>query len=189
MPIDMFLRRKKDTLKKEDKSFKGQVDEKIKSLCDKINSLGDCYTTSSCSGRIVLMIDQEKKANGLILKNYHDIISFELLKKDLNEILKKYKEDIKFKMEPCALHVAFRTFENAKEFYEKAKLLGWKKAGVISFDKRFIVEINGSEKLEFPIMQKKKILVDDNFLKIVLEDANRKMQRGWEKIEKLRKEI
>ena len=39
MPIDMFAKRKKDILFKEDKSSKGNIDEKIKDLCKKINSL------------------------------------------------------------------------------------------------------------------------------------------------------
>jgi tRNA wybutosine-synthesizing protein 3 len=188
MLIDMFLKRKKDILSKEDKSSKGNIDEKIKDLCKKINSLKNCYTTSSCSGRIVIIIDQEKKAEGLLTKVYHSLISFEELKKDLNELIER-KEDFKFKMEPCALHVAFRTFGQAKEFYEKAKLLGWKKAGVIAFDKRFVVEINSSDRLEFPIIRKGKILVNDEFLKIVVEEANEKLKKGWGKIEKLGESI
>lgn len=188
MPIDMFLRRKNDILSKEDKSSKGNVDEKIKDLCEKINFLKDCYTTSSCSGRVVIMINQEKKAEGLLTKVYHDLISFEQIKKDLEE-LKNRKEDFKFKLEPCALHVVFRNFEDAQKFYEKAKLLGWKKAGVIAFDKRFIVELTSSERLEFPIIQNGKILVDDEFLKIVVEDANGKLKKGWMKIEKLRENL
>ena len=180
----MFIKRKKDILSKEDNSSKGNIDERIKDLCEKINSLKDCYTTSSCSGRVVVMIDQEKKAKGLLTKVYHDFISFEELKKNLKELMKK-KENFKFKMEPCALHVAFKTFEQAKEFYEKAKLLGWKKAGVIAFGKRFIVELNSSERLEFPIIKNRKILVNDEFLKIVIGDANKKLKKGWMKIEKL----
>ena len=117
-------------------------------------------------------------------KVYHSLISFEEIKKDLDELVKR-KEDFNFKMEPCALHVAFRTFGQAKEFYEKAKLLGWKKAGVIAFDKRFVVELNGSERLEFPIIKNGKILVDDGFLKIVVEEANEKLKKGWVKIQKL----
>lgn len=188
MPTDMFLKRKKDILSKEDKSSKGNVDEKIKDLCEKINSLKDCYTTSSCSGRIVIMINQEKKAEGLLTKVYHNLISLEEIKKDLEELTNR-KEEFKFKLEPCALHVAFKTFEQAKEFYEKAKLLGWKKAGVIAFDKRFVVELTSSERLEFPVIKDGKILVDDEFLKIVVEDANEKLKKGWGKIEGLEKEI
>jgi len=188
MPIDMFLRRKKDILKKEDKSFKGDVDEKIRNLCDKINSLADCYTTSSCSGRVVLMIDEDEKKKGLMLKLYHDLISFSELKKDLNEIIKTGK-NIRFKMEPCALHVACKNFEDAQKICERARFVGWRRTGIISSERRFVIEMNSTEKMDFPITKMGKILVDDNFLKIIVEDANKKLKKCWEKIEKLEKEI
>ena len=47
--MDSFEQRKKDVLNKEDKSSIGGVDSKIKSLCDKINSLDGVYTTSGWS--------------------------------------------------------------------------------------------------------------------------------------------
>ncbi len=188
MPIDIFLRRKKDVLSKEDKSSKGNIDEKIKDLCEKINSLGDCYTTSSCSGRVVIMIDQEKKAEGLLTKVYHNLISFEEIKKDLEELMKK-KENFKFKMEPCAIHIACKTLEDSQKIYDLGKLSGWKKSGIIFFGRRFMIELTSSERLEFPIINNGKILVNDEFLKIVVENANEKLKRGWGKIKKLEENL
>ena len=188
MPIDMFLKRKKDILSKKDKSFIGDIDDKIKSLCDRINSLEDCYTTSSCSGRVVLMIDQEKKDKELMLKIYHNFISFAELKKNLNELLKTGK-NIRFKMEPCALHVACREFEQAKKLCNDARVAGWKRTGIISSEKRFVIEMNSTEKLDFPVIRNRKMLVDDNFLKIIAEEANEKLERCWRKIEELEKNI
>jgi tRNA wybutosine-synthesizing protein 3 len=182
--IDIFQQRKKDVLSKQDKSSKGNWDKHIFELCEKINLSEDYYTTSSCSGRIVLMIDQEKKGRGLFKKVYHDLISFEELKKDLNEILCKYKKPIKLKMESCALHVACKNLEDAQKLYDKAKLAGWKKSGIISSGSRFIVELTNTDKLEFPIIRKGKVLVDEEFLKIIVDEANRKLKRGWLKIQK-----
>jgi len=180
----MFLKRKIDILSKQDKSYKGFWDKHIKKLCDKLNSLENYYTTSSCSGRVVLMIDQEKKGRNLFKKVYHELISFKELKEDLNEIIKDEKKPIKFKLESCALHVACRTFEDAQELYNKAKLAGWKKSGIISSGSRFIVELTNTDKLEFPIIRDKKLLVDDEFLKVIVDEANKKLKRGWERIEK-----
>ena len=84
MPQDNFAKRKLDVLLKTDKSHKGKWDKKILNLCKKINKLENYYTTSSCSGRIVLMIDNEKKQENLFIKVYHDLTSFKQLKKDLN---------------------------------------------------------------------------------------------------------
>ena len=192
MPRDMFPRRKQDILSKHDKSSKGGYDKKIAKLCSKINSLENYYTTSSCSGRVVVMVDQDKKGGGLFVKIYHDAISFNELKRELTKITnnKKYKKNlIKFKQEPCILHVACKSFEDAKKIYEKATQGGWKRSGIIAFNRRFVVEMNGTEKLEFPIIANGKILVDDNFLRVIVKKSNSNLKKIWEKIGKLRKLI
>ncbi len=187
MYTNNFLQRKQDVLSKLDKSSKEKWDKKIFRLCEKINNSSNYYTTSSCSGRIVIMVDQEKKAKGLFLKRYHNIISFNQLKKDLIEISKKNKKLIKFKQEPCILHVACKNFSYAEKIYNKVKLGGWKKSGIIASGKRLVVEMNGTEKLEFPIMSKGKILVDSFFLKLIVKKSNKNLKKSWERIEKLEK--
>ena len=179
-----FLKRKQDVLSKEDKSSIGKWDEKISSLCNKINSLENYYTTSSCSGRVLLMIDQDKKAENLFVFVSHDKISFKQLKEELAKA-EKNKKQIKFKFEPCIIHIACKTLEDAEKIYEKGKMAGWKKSGIIEIKKNFIVELNASEKLELPIIQKGKLLVDDNFLKIIVEESNTKFEKVWVKIKKL----
>lgn len=183
-----FSRRKKDILSKKDKSYKGSWDRHIKSLCNKINLLENYYTTSSCSGRVVLIINQEKKESNLFIKVYHDKISFDTLKKELNSALKKNKK-IKFKFEPCALHVSCKTLKDAQNLYNKAKLAGWKRSGIIATANRFMVELNSTEHLEFSIIENNKILVDDEFLQIVVKESNKKLENSWKKIEKLEKTL
>ena len=235
-----FQQRKKDVLSKLEKSSLGKWDEKIVSLCDKINSLENYYTTSSCSGRILLMIDQEKKAENLFLFVSHDKIKFDNLKNILKEIvspsarnnfgseiasrqispplnfvnaLSKLKlgetvgrkrgdnkserseqnelknKNVKFKMEPCILHVACESLEDAEKLFEIGKNAGFKRLGIIGTSHGFTFELNSSEKLEFPIIQNKKILVDDEFLKIAVDEANRKLEKSWMRIRKLEREI
>jgi len=179
--MDSFQQRKKDILSRKDKSSIGEWDKKIFKLCNKINSLENFYTTSSCSGRIILMLDENKKSFGLFLKNYHDKVSFGKLKKDLKEIIKKNKK-IKFKLEPCIIHIACKTLDDAKFILDLANNSGWKNPSIISLGKNPIVELNGTERIEFPISDGKNILVDDKFLKIVLKKANEKLENGWKKI-------
>ena len=197
---NIFLQQKKEILSKKDKSSKRSWDEKIVKLCKKINSLENYFTTSSCSGRIVLMIEQDKKANNLFLKVYHELICLEKLKKDLEEVntlracpetfsQKMFTKGIKFKMEPCILHVACKNLEYAQELLDKAKLSGWKRSGIISSKKRFVIELNSTEKLEFPIIKDDKILVGDVFLKLIVKEADKKLKRTWGKIERLEKLI
>jgi len=175
-------------LSKLDKSSAGKWDKRIASLCDKINSKEQFYTTSSCSGRIILMLDKEKKAPGLFLKIWHEQISFEELKKSLKELSSK-KDLIKFKLEPPIIHVACRELEGASELLGKGISVGFKRSGLLSAGRNTVLELNSTERLEFPILNNGKILVDDNFLKLVMEQANEKLKRGWLRIEKLRKII
>ncbi len=186
MSQDFFTQRKKAVLLKIDKSSKQSWDKKIISLCNKINSKENYYTTSSCSGRLLLMIYQEKKQDDLFCKVYHNKVSFSKFKNDLKEVLNKYKnKNIKFKQDPPILHIACKEMKDAKELYEKAKIAGWKRIGLVSWEKRIILELNCTEKLEFPIIEGKKILVNEKFLKIILKQSNFKIKNGWKKIKKL----
>ena len=186
--MDQFDKRKKDILSKLDKSHKTSWDEKITKLCERINLSENYYTTSSCSGRVILMLDQDKKGENLFVSVYHDKVSFKKLKEDLISAVKKNK-NIKFKLEPCILHASCRTLNDAEELYNKAKLAGWKKSGIIGMRNAFSVELNGTDRLEFPLIRGNKILVDDNFLKIIAEESNKKMEKNWIKIKKLEKVI
>jgi len=186
--MDIFLKRKQDVLSKLDKSYKSSWDEKIAELCNKINSFDNYYTTSSCSGRIVLMVEQDKKDRDLFVFVYHDEISLKWLKEDLKLALKK-KKHVKLKLEPCILHVSCKSLEDAQKLYDRAKLAGWKKSGIIGMKNGFVVELNSTERLEFPIIHENKIFVDDEFLKIVVDESNKKLKKSWEKIKRLEKAL
>jgi len=144
---DSFLQSKKDTLSRPDKSFIGGVDAEIKPLCDKINSLKNYYTTSSCSGRVVIMIEKKQKDRESFLDIFHSEISLREIKSELMAIVKnrKHKKSlVKFKMDPCILHVACRTLEDADKLLKKAQFVGWKKSGLLSLGKKIILELKGS---------------------------------------------
>ncbi|OYT36559.1 hypothetical protein B6U91_00985 [Candidatus Pacearchaeota archaeon ex4484_71] len=190
MSINIFDKRKEDILGKQDKSSKGSWDKKIVPLCERINELKNYYTTSSCSGRILLIRDSVKKTYGLFLKVHHDVLSFESFKEDLVEISKiETKNVVNFKQEPCALHVACRTLEDAQKLVDVARSVGWKKSGIISSSKRFVVEMFGSSKLEFPLLKEGKILAEDIFLREVLSRANINLEKSWEEINLLFEKI
>lgn len=180
---DNFQQRKTSILTKLDKSSIGCWDKPIVKLCNQINKLENYYTTSSCSGRIVLMLDKEKKGKDLFIKVYHSPKKFNYFLNDLNEI--KIHEPVKFKQEPPILHVACKTLEDAESLLKKAQLNGWKKSGLISIKGNIILELNSTERIEFPIFSENKILVNEPFLKEVLEKGNKNLKKGWLKIQKL----
>ena len=183
----LFNEGKKKQLSKEDKSNIGEWDKKISDLCDKINRNINYYTTSSCSGRVVLLKASEEKQPGAFLFRTHERVSFQELKKVLEKV--KYDGLVEFQMTCCILHVACLTLEDAQVLVDKAKLAGWKRSGIMAIGKRFMVELHSTENMSFPIMNNRVILVDDNFLKLVVEIANNKLERTWKKIERLREMI
>ena len=188
MSRDNFLQRKNAILSKADKSSVGKWDDKIKSLCEKINKSENFYTTSSCSGRVVLMVEQDKKSPDLFLEVSHDIISFEWLKKSIKKISddKKLKNNlIKFKLEQPILHIICRDLNSASETLDKALHIGFRRSGINSIGKRILLELNSTERLEFPVVQNGNVLVSDEFLKLIVKLSNEKLKSGWKKIEKL----
>lgn len=181
---DNFFQRKKDVLSKDDKSSIGGWDKRILGLCEKINKSERYYTTSSCSGRIIIIKDEEKKVPGLFESVSHDKISFEWLKKGLEKLK---TGNFKFKQVPPILHVACETLEDAEKLLKKAQFAGWKRSGAISLGKNIILELISTEKIEFPVIDDGRVLIDDNFMKIITEKANKNLENGWIKIEKLQK--
>ncbi|MDD5192778.1 MAG: hypothetical protein PHH54_07380 [Candidatus Nanoarchaeia archaeon] len=181
-----FEESKKKQLSKSDKSSIGSWDVEIKDLCEKINKSKKYYTTSSCGGRIVLIKALDEKAEDVFLFRTHKKISFDELKKALQNI--KYKGLVEFQQTTCILHVACENLKDAQEIVNKAKLAGWKRSGIMG-GKRNMVELHSTESISFPIMENMKILVGDDFLKLIVREANKKLERTWEKIDRLEKMI
>jgi tRNA wybutosine-synthesizing protein 3 len=186
MIINKFDQQKKKQLSKSDKSNIGEWDKKIAGLCNKINKKKNYYTTSSCSGRIVLLKESDTKQPDAFLYRTHDKISFEELKKAIDEL--NY-DSVEFQQTSCILHVACKTLEDAQEIVDKAKLAGWKRSGIMTTKKRYMVELHSTESISFPLIRNKRLLVDVEFLKTVVEVANKKLERVWEKIERLKRLI
>ncbi len=182
---NLFQQQKTKQLSKSDKSSIGSWDRKISGLCDLINKKKNYYTTSSCAGRVVLLKASDVKQPDAFLYRTHDKISFNELKKALKETGEKYKEMVEFQQTSCILHVACANLEDAQEIVNKAKESGWKRSGIMG-GKRNMVELHSTESMSFPIMDKGEVLVDDNFLRLIVSEANNKLKRVWKKIERLK---
>ena len=158
-------------------------------MCEIINGKDDYYTTSSCSGRIILLKDVEVKDKENFLFKSHGKINFSDLKKEI-EKAGKYKGRVKFKFDACILHVACKDLVFAQKLYDKAKLSGWKRNGIqSSTNGRFVLELNSSERLEFPVLDKGEVLVSDEFLKIIVSEANKNLEKCWDKIKRLERVV
>lgn len=174
----MFAKLKKDVLGKGDKSKIGEIDSAIKELVEKINSFDDYFTTSSCSGRIVLQTG-ERKTEIEWVKVSHDEVDLDWVKSV--ELPSKL---LWFRMEPMILHVACSSVEKAQELLDKAQPI-FKKSFIQTTRNKILVEIKGSEYIETPVADGK-WLVDDDYLQVLIEEANKKLKRTREKIKLLK---
>lgn len=188
MGINQFELDKENQLSREDRSSIGGWDPKIKTLCNKINKKKNYYTTSSCAGRIVLLKFNDVKMEDAFLFRTHEKTSFNEMKKNLEKLSREYDKLVEFQQTACILHVACKNITDAQILVNKAKESGWKRSGIMG-GKRNMVELHSTESMSFPIISNNKILVDDDFIKLVVEMANNKLERTWEKIKRLEKKI
>lgn len=189
MSFDKFKETALSQIKNHDRSNKGSIDKPILSLINKINSSKNYYTTSSCSGRIILIEipENNKKINFNFLLRKHDTVSFE----EVWTVVKKYtgENTVYFRQEPLILHIGCRTLKDAKELLKRARSLGIKKGGLFELEKRLVLELLNTDQIHSPVIMKGKLVINNEYLKILISEANNKLLRTFNKIKKLEDSI
>lgn len=184
MDWEEFRRRNLEKLERAKRS--GEVDEDIIQLLDLINSF-DCYvTTSSCSGRIVL-IETPKLGDKLMarfLGKWHRTVSSD----EILGSLKNFESNVWLISDPPILHIACRDLVCARELMRIANDSGFRRCCLISLS-RPTVEVMSFERLEAPLAVNGKIVVSEEYVKILTEFANEKLLRGKEKLERFKAKL
>ncbi|MGM5483007.1 MAG: tRNA wybutosine-synthesizing 3 family protein [Nanobdellota archaeon] len=170
--------KQKDTALSKDRSKKGSIDKKIKGVVEKINKLDDYFTTSSCSGRIMVIKKKGKKTDSKILFCSHEKV------KDFTKIKDNLEDngDVWLMFNPAILHICCKTIENASKIFSLARKAGFKRTGIISTKKNIIVEIIGTEFLETLLLDNRDIYYTDKSLKRHIYYANKKFDANLKKI-------
>jgi len=65
------------------------------------------------------------------------------------------------------------------------KLIGFKRAGMISVNNRYVVEIISSEHLCTIVIKNGKKIVSDEYLSALIDEANTKMKQNQDKLNNL----
>lgn len=180
---DSFIMQKRKTIERADLSRKGSVDAEIKHIIAVLNSSQNYYTTSSCAGRIVLLRIPKsgRKDQSEWLYVSHKPAKFA----DIKKIIKTLPTDsVWFKQESAIFHIAAFDFVMAEKLLDAARMSGLKHSGIISTNKRIIVEIFGNEKIEAIIADRGKLIVSDSYIKRLISEANKKMKRNREHVER-----
>lgn len=176
-----FDNEKGQALCKIDKSKKKSIDAGVKEIVSAINKKENYYTTSSCSGRVILISIPPggKRHDVEWLYAEHGRASFPGLKKALANA----KGDVWINQEAAIFHVCSRSIEDAIRLLNAARDSGFKRSGIITANKRIITEIVSTEMISAILAKGGKQLVDGNYLKILVKEANARMKRNREKIE------
>lgn len=179
-----FNKKKKEILSKEDKSRKGSVDKRIKSLCEVMNNSADFATSSSCAGRILLL--KTFKLKNKLPKAWIWVTHEKTTLKEVKRALEEYNEEspLQFKQESAILHVYCGTLENAETLMNAARESGFKRSGIITTKKQIVVEVICREHVTVPIYDKK-LLVTEEYLRYLIAEANRKLEKSWKAIKTL----
>ena len=165
-----------------DRSKKGSIDADIKPLLEVINSKDGYTTTSSCSGRIVLL-DIPKagdKKNAEWIYTTHEKANGD----EVSSIVKNSSKQLWFLQEPMILHAQCRTIEHADRLLKIAQSCGFKRSGIFSL-KRLSVEIHGAERIETLLTPE---LPREYVLRLV-DEANLKLQRTKQNMQKFQERL
>ncbi|MFH1752209.1 MAG: hypothetical protein ABH821_04710 [archaeon] len=174
-------RHKKSLLKAISES---KADKQMISLTKYISKTKNYFTSSCCSGRILLLnLDEsETKRVGAFYRKWHSPTTFKEVWVALNE---KTKDNLWFKQEPFCLLAGANNLENAQEFVKIARNSGIKRVGVIVLKEgKYLIELFGTSYLSVPVKKEDEILVEKEYLKYVVSLANKKLKKNFEALKK-----
>eukprot|EP00057_Strongylocentrotus_purpuratus_P004856 XP_003729633.1 PREDICTED: tRNA wybutosine-synthesizing protein 3 homolog [Strongylocentrotus purpuratus] len=176
---------KASRLKCTDFSRKGEIDQFIISLVEIINSY---FTTSSCSGRIILFSESldeysvRKKGCRWLFVSHESASTADIISAlDLEET----KGEAVFKFEPFVLHVQCETTEHARKMHQAAVASGFRNSGItIGNGGKIMAAIRSTHGLEVPLTKEGRLLVSEDYIDFIVSLANSKMKENFNRIEK-----
>ena len=187
--IEYFLKSKEKALNSLIKAKnEKKLDEDIEDIINIINSNKEYFTTSCCSGRIVLLEIPEigdKKAAKFIGK-WHRKIQYN----ELAESIKSAKSGMLWLLaQSPIIHIITNSYFLADKIINIAISSGFKNSGFKSVKNNIIVEICSTERFDCPIGNNGKLLISDEHLEFLLQISNHIINRSRKKLKKLEKNL
>ncbi|XP_008333013.1 tRNA wybutosine-synthesizing protein 3 homolog [Cynoglossus semilaevis] len=180
-----FSQWKQQCLSKVDLSKKGSVDQDIEHIVTLLNGLEQFFTTSSCSGRIIIIDtaapgdSDVQKQNCIWLFVSHQKCTAD----DLVSALDRSSKDAVLKFEPFVLHVQCRKLEDAQLVHSVAINSGFRNSGLtVGKTGKIIMAVRSTHGLEVPLSHEGKLLVGQDYLHFLAQLANQKMEENLRRI-------
>eukprot|EP00760_Papus_ankaliazontas_P013328 PhM_4_TR15693/c0_g1_i1/m.54420/K15450/TYW3; tRNA wybutosine-synthesizing protein 3 len=166
-----------------DASPKGSVDERCLPIMDILNRHADYVTTSSCSGRVCLWAGTEKGQGGWPLVS-HEVVDPDAVVAAVTSLEPSFS-NVVLKMEPFVLHVQCRDIAASHRILVPALDCGYRNSGVIPGKKHTMLAMRHTCSMEVPIGCDGVVLVDETYLRKVVEIANAKLRDNHRSLDKL----
>ena len=184
-----FLEDKKRALKKLEKAWsENKVDGRILPILNMINNSEEYYTSSSCSGRVVLLeipqIGDKKRAR--FLGKWHRNITAD----EITSAVKKAKVGLLWLLaQSPILHIVANKNETADKMVKIANASGFKNSGLKSTGRRTVVEVCSTERLDAPIGRDGALFCDEEYLQLLVDIANEIMKRSILKLRRFEEKL
>ncbi|XP_059168587.1 tRNA wybutosine-synthesizing protein 3 homolog [Physella acuta] len=184
-----FTNQKMQRLEHTDLSRKGAIDDALVELVHFINANAKYFTTSSCSGRIIVFQNQSetvKKKGCQWLYVSHVPVEFEAIEKSLENIT----DEAVFKFEPMVMHIQCQDLESAQKLHQAAVASGFRNSGITIGSKgKIMMAVRGTHSLEAPLSSKGQVLVTQQYIKYLIESANSKMEENFCRINRFYEQV
>jgi tRNA wybutosine-synthesizing protein 3 len=189
----------------------GKIDNNVINVLKIINSHPEFYSTSSCSGRILLLAlaGPGSKSESEMVGKWHDNTSVSEVKNKLNQWNSKKYQYLYFLAQSPIFHITTSKMEFAILLRNLGDSAGFKYSSIRSIkpynhneqskksktifndenirnsNMRITVELLSTERLNLPLAKDGKMFVDDNYLGFIVEMANEVISNSNNKIKKL----
>ncbi len=167
----------------------GYLDEDIVDILVEFFLRPRSFTTSSCSGRIVLM-DSEypwDKDETMIVFKKHEPVSVE----EVSDIAgKPVAHRLWLSVQGPIIHIEALDIEEAFVVLEAARRAGFKHSGILaSTRKGILVELRTGIRVNIPLREPNAWLISEENLPRIVELANRALRQAKERLDRLRAEL
>nr|XP_028588912.1 tRNA wybutosine-synthesizing protein 3 homolog isoform X2 [Podarcis muralis] len=156
-----FKRWKEQRLSRADGSRKGSVDEPIAGIVRLLNGRDSFCTTSSCSGRVVVLEQPPLPPRA------EATTGFEIQKQNCTWLMVTHQ---------------ICTIENVHKVAIEA---GFRNSGITVGRKgKIMMAVRSTHCLEVPLSRKGKLMVSEEYVDFVVQVANQKMEENWKRIDR-----
>jgi len=177
-----FLDAKEKALKSLEKACtEKRADKEILPILGLINDSEECYTSSSCAGRIVLLeipsIGDKKRAE--FLGKWHRSIE----PNEVETAAAKAKNGLLWLIaQSPIIHIVADTSEMADKIVKTAIASGFKNSGMKSIRKKIVVEVCSTERLDAPIGRDGRLFCKEEYLQLLVDISNQILEKSMNKL-------